>query len=169
MPVAGSDELKRTNEIGMATSVLEPIAMAGKTLTADALLTQRKLAEYLIERDAHDLFTTRDDQPTLAADICLHFAARGEPDFREPPSLQHGRTESRAIWTSSALNHDLEFPHVGQVFAIERHTINKKTGKTSTEIVYGVTDHTPDSADPTRLLAFSREHWGIEAHHDILD
>ena len=169
LPVDGTDELKRTNEIGMAIPVLEPIELAGKTVTADALLTQRKLATYLVERDAHYLFIAKDNQPTLSADIRLHFATRGAPDFREPPTLQHGRIESRAIWTSTALNDYLDFPHVGQVFAIERHTIEKKTGQTSTEIVYGVTDHTPLSASPARLLAFNRDHWRIEAHHYILD
>jgi predicted transposase YbfD/YdcC len=169
LPVDGSDELKRTNEIGMAIPVLEPLDITGKTITADALLTQRKLAEHLIERGAHYVFIAKDNQPNLAADIRLHFAERGEPDFRQPPALEHGRIESRAIWTSTALNHYLDFPCVGQVFAIERHTVNKKTGKTSTEIVYGLTDHTPDSADPARLLAFNRDHWRVEAHHYILD
>jgi predicted transposase YbfD/YdcC len=169
LPVNGSDELKRTHEIGMALPVLAPIDLAGKTVTADALLTPRKLATYLVERDAHYLFIAKDNQPTLNADIRLHFAARGAPDFREPPALQHGRIESRAIWTSTALNHDLDLPHVGQVCAIERHTINQKTGQTSTEIVYGVTDHTPLSASPARLLAFNRDHWRIEAHHYLLD
>jgi len=169
LPVDGSDELKRTNEIGMAIPVLEPLDIADKTITADALLTQRKLADYLLERGAHYLFIAKDNQPTLAADIRLHFAARGEPDFREPCSLQHGRLESRAIWSSTALNAYLDFPQVGQVFAIERHTIEKKTGKVSIETVYGVTDHSPESADPARLLGFNRGHWGIEAHHWILD
>jgi hypothetical protein len=36
-------------------------------------------------------------------------------------------------------------------------------------VVYGLTDHSPESANPKRLLAFNRDHWGIEAHHDILD
>ena len=153
----------------MALPVLEPIDLAGKTVTADALLTPRKLATYLVERDAHYLFIAKDHQPPLSADIRRHFAARGAPDCREPPTLQHGRSESRAIWTATALNDDLDFPHVGQVFAIERHTIEKKTGQTATEIVYGVTDHTPLSARPARLLAFNRDHWRIEAHHYILD
>jgi predicted transposase YbfD/YdcC len=153
----------------MDIPVLEPLEITGKTLTADTLLTQRKLASYVVERGAHYLFTVKDNQPTLAADIRLHFAERGEPDFREPLTLQHGRLETRAIWTSTALNDYLDFPHVGQVFAIERHTIEKKTGKTSTEIVYGVTDHLPHSADPARLLAFNRDHWRVEAHHYILD
>ena len=153
----------------MAIPVLEPLDLTGKTITADALLTQRKLADDLVKRGAHDLFTAKDNQPTLAADIRLHFTERGEPDFREPWSLQHGRLERRSIWTSTALNTDLDFPHVGQIFAIERHTIEKKTGKVSIETVYGVTDHTPDSADPARLLGFNRRHWGVEAHHWILD
>lgn len=153
----------------MAIPVLESLDIAAKTITADALLTQRKLAQYLVERGAHYVFIVKDNQPTLAADIRLHFAERGEPDFREQPELHHGRIESRAIWTSTALNDYLDFPHVGQVFAIERHTIEKKTGKSSTEIVYGVTSHTPNSATPARLLAFNRNHWQVEAHHYILD
>jgi predicted transposase YbfD/YdcC len=169
LPVDGSDALKRTNEIGMVIPVLAPLAISGKTITADALLTQRKLAAHLLARGAHYVFIAKDNHPTLAADIRLHFAARGEPDFREPPQLQHGRVESRAIWTSSALNDYLNFPGVAQVFAIERHTIEKKTGKTSTDIAYGLTDHTPQSADPARLLAFNRDHWRVEAHHYILD
>jgi hypothetical protein len=44
-------------------------------ITTDALLTQRKLARYLVEdRAAHYLFIAKDNQPTLAQD----------PDFREP-------------------------------------------------------------------------------------
>jgi predicted transposase YbfD/YdcC len=153
----------------MAIPLLASLDIRGKTITADALLTQRKIAAYVVARGAHYLFIAKDNQPTLLADIRLFFAMRGEPDFREPLNLKHGRLESRAIWTSTALNDYLNFPHVGQVFVIERQRIDKKTGKTSTEVVYGVTDHTPESASPERLLAFNRDHWGIEAHHYILD
>jgi predicted transposase YbfD/YdcC len=153
----------------MALPLLAALDIAGKTITADALLTQRKIAQHVVARGAHYLFIAKDNQPTLAADIRLHFAVRGKPDFREPLSLAHGRLESRAIWTSTALNDYLDFPHVGQVFVIERQRIDKKTGKASTEVVYGLSDHSPESASPERLLAFNRDHWGIEAHHYILD
>ena len=153
----------------MALPLLESLDICGKTITADALLTQRKIAEHVVARGAHYLFIAKDNQPTLAADIRLHFAARGKPHFREPLSLEHGRLESRAIWTSTALNDYLDFPHVGQVVAIERQRIDKKTGKHSTETVYGLTDHSPQSASSERLLAFNRDHWGIAAHHDIID
>jgi predicted transposase YbfD/YdcC len=154
----------------MFIPLLEGMDVAGKTISTDALLTQRNLARYLVEeRGAHYLFTAKDNQPNLLADIRLLFENRGEPDFREPFSLKHGRLESRAIWTSTALNDYLDFPYVGQAFAIERTRIAKKTGRLSTETIYGVTDHTPASADAARLLAFNRDHWGVEAHHYILD
>ena len=53
MPVEGDDELKRTNEIGMAIPLLDGCDLAGKDVTADALLTQRTLASYLVGRQAH--------------------------------------------------------------------------------------------------------------------
>ena len=154
----------------MFVPLLEGLDITAKTITADALLTQRALARYLVEeRNAHYLFTAKDNQPTVQEDIRLFFHNRAEPDFRQPFELEHGRLESRAIWTTTALNDYLNFPHIGQVFAIERQRIDKKTGKQSIEIVYGLTDHTPATADAARLLAFNRGHWGIEAHHYILD
>ena len=48
MPVIGSDEQKRTNEIGMAIPLLESCDIAGKDVTGDALLTQRAIADYLV-------------------------------------------------------------------------------------------------------------------------
>ena len=69
----------------MAIPLLEPIDITGTTITADALLTHRKLARHLVARGAHYVFIAKDNQPHLADDIRLHFAERAEPDFREPP------------------------------------------------------------------------------------
>ena len=170
LPVGGTDELKQTNEIGMVIPLLEGLDIAGKTVTADALLTQRKLARHLVDdHHAHYLFTAKENQPNLVADIRTYFERRAPADFREPPTLAHGRVEARAIWTTTALNGYLDFPAVGQAFAIERKTINKKNGNVSTECVYGLTSHTPHSANAQRLLAFNRDHWRVEACHYILD
>ena len=58
LPVEGRDEEKQTNEIKIAIPLLDAIDIQGKTVTADALLTQRELARYLVEeRDAHYYFT----------------------------------------------------------------------------------------------------------------
>ena len=119
----------------MFIPVLDALDIDGQTITADALLTQRKLARYLVEqRAAHDVLIAKNNQPTIAKAIHLLFEQRSEPDFREPYTLEHGRIESRSIWTSTALNDDLDFPCVGQVFAIQRHTIFKKSGKQTHEL-----------------------------------
>jgi predicted transposase YbfD/YdcC len=154
----------------MVIPLLEPIDMAGKTITADALLTQRQLASYLIERNADYVFTVKGNQPILREDIRLIFEGRAKPDFTEPLTLAHGRIEQRSIWTSTALNDYLDFPGVGQVFVIKRPTIEKTTGETKSETVYGITSHTPGSADAAGVLAFNRGHWTIEnGCHSILD
>lgn len=155
----------------MVCPLVDGLDITGKTITTDALLTQRHLARYLVEdRKAHYLFTVKGNQPTLLKDIQLAFAGRGEPDFREPPTLVHGRIESRSIWTTSLLNDYLDFPFVGQAFVIERHTVEKTTGEVAIDTAYGLTSHSPETAAAARVLAFNRAHWTIEnSCHYLLD
>ena len=169
MPVAGSDEHKRTNEIGMAIPLLATCDIAGKDITGDALLTQRAIASYVVERQAHYHFTVKGNQPALESDIALLFETRGAPDFVEVTPPDHGRIETRSIWCSTALNGYLDFPHVGQVFRIERESIDKKTGAHRREIALGITSRTPQEASPKRILAVNRGHWSIESVHYIID
>jgi len=169
LPVAGSDEQKLTNEIGMAIPLLASCDIAGKDITGDALLTQRSLATYVVEQKAHYHFTVKGNQPTLELDIALLFETRGAPDFVEVTPPDHGRIETRSIWCSTALNAYLAFPHVGQVFLIERESIEKKTGAHSREIALGITSRTPQEASPKRVLAVNRGHWSIESVHYIID
>lgn len=172
MPVKGRDEEKQTNEIGMFIPLLEAIDIQGKDISADALLTQRKLATYLVEeRNAHYHFTVKSNQPTLQDDIALAFQARhAHADFTSTASPGHGRIETRRIWCSTALNDYLDFPYVGQVFLIEREVVHKKSGKRSMETALGITSRSPEQASPARLLEINRGHWTIENRcHYILD
>jgi predicted transposase YbfD/YdcC len=171
LPVNGSEHVKQTNEITMAIPLLDALDIRGKDITGDALLTQRKLAHYLVEdRQAHYHFTAKGNQPTLQQDIADFFQDRKEPDFVEHTPPDHGRIETRKIWATSALNTYLDFPHVGQAFVIERECLYKKSGKRSLDIVYGITSRTPEEASAQRLLQINRGHWCIEnSCHYILD
>jgi len=155
----------------MAIPLLDPIDIEGKDITADALLTQRKLAEYLVQdRHAHYHFTVKGNQPTLLKDIELYFQNRQQPNYIANTPPDHGRIETRKIWTTTELNDYLNFPHVGQAFVIERHCIDKKTGKYSTEVAHGITSRPPEQADAQRVLATNRGHWSIEnSCHYIID
>ena len=163
--MVGSDEQKRTNEIGMAIPLLGSCAIAGRDITGDALLTQRTLASYIVEKKAHYHFTVKGNQPRLERDIALLFETRGTPDFVEVTPPDHGRIETRRIWCSTALNAYIDFPHVGQTFLIERESIQKKTGEISREIALGLTSRTPQQASPQQVLAVNRGHWSIESVH----
>jgi len=153
----------------MAIPLLEGCDIAGKDVTGDALLTQRALASYLIERQAHYHFTVKGNQPTLERDIALVFEKRAAADFVEITPADHGRIETRRIWCTTALNAYIDFPHVGQVFLIERESIEKKTGEHSHEIALGLTSRTPQQASPRRVLAVNRGHWAIESVHYLID
>lgn len=170
LPVEGSDQAKQTNEIGMFTRVLDTINIDGKDITADALLTQRKLASYLVARGAHYHFTVKGNQPSLQADIDLLFQEHGVPDYVDVTPPDHGRIETRRIWCSTALNSYLDFPHVGQVYMIEREIFHKKSKKLTVEIALGITSRPPEQANAKRLLTINRGHWVIEnSCHYIID
>jgi predicted transposase YbfD/YdcC len=133
--LVSDQEVKRTNEIKTAIPLLDAIDIQGKEISADALLTQRKIADYLVrQRKAHYHFTVKNNQPGLFQDIALYFKDRQDPDFVlcDPPD--HGRIEIRKIWTISKLNGYLNFPHVGQAFVVQRESQIKKPVKTPVKL-----------------------------------
>jgi predicted transposase YbfD/YdcC len=166
LPVADRDEQKQTNEIGMFTALLDAIEINDKLITVDALLTQRKIANYLAQRGAHYHFTAKGNQATLQNDITLWFEKRKIADYIEISPPDHGRIETRRIWCSEALNTYVSFPHVAQVFLIEREVIHKKSGHTSLETVVGLTSQSPTQANAQQVLAANRCHYVIDWNFD---
>ncbi len=172
LPVEGSDEEKQTNEIKIAIPLLESIDIQGKTITADALLTQRELATYIVEeRKADYHFTVKGNQKRLLEDIAYYFDnLNQQPDHTTTDGIDHGRIETRKIWSTTCLNEYLDFPHVGQAFMIERITINKKSGKECREVAYGISSKTSEFASAAQVLQDNRGHWSIENKcHYIID
>lgn len=169
LPQKGSEELKRTNEIKIAVPTLDALDIQGKDITADALLTQREFARYLVEqRNAHYHFTVKGNQPILLKDLKRSFRDRQQPDF-EKTNCGHGRIETRKIWTTTELNTYLDFPHVQQTYAVEHKFIEKKTEKQSSKIAYCITCRPPEEADAHRLLTVKRGHWSVERVHYLID
>ena len=83
------------------------------------------------------------------------------PPQHETVGKEHGRIEVRRIWCSTAINDYVNFPHVGQVFAIQRIITDVKRSKTTEEIIYGVTDLDVKDASPEEILQYNRGHWSI--------
>lgn len=171
LPVKGCDEVKVTNEIKTAIPLLDAIDIQGKIITADALLTQTAIADYLVDdRGADYHFTVKGNQPTILDAIKFFFADKAEPDYIEITPPDHGRIETRKIWITTELNDYLKFPHIGQAFAIERHSIKKKSGTETSETVYGITSRTVEEDDAQKVLETNRGHWCIEnSCHYVID
>ena len=156
----------------MAAPLLDAIDIENKDITADALHTQWDFARYLVEeRNAHYHFVAKGNQPTLLKDVSYYFQNLNKsPEVVDIDPGDHGRIETRKIWTTTELNGYLNFPHVGQAYAIEREFIDKKTGKISHDIAYGITSRKKEEADAKRILQVNRGHWTIEnSCHYILD
>lgn len=76
----------KTNEITRVAPLLSDLDIGGSVVTGDALLTQREIARHLVEDKGADyVFTVKDNQPTLRADI----ETLGLEGF--PPTAHDGR------------------------------------------------------------------------------
>ena len=108
----------KTNEIGAAGAFLLTLVLAGRVITADALLAQRALAQVIIARGGVYLLAVKGNQLGLRGDIELLFA---DPDLAagqamaETVSQHGGRVETRRLAASPALAGDSDFPGLRQV------------------------------------------------------
>lgn len=72
----------------------------------------------------------------------------------------HGRIEKRTIRTTTILTKHQDWKGLKQGFELVRERTEK--GKTTVEVVHGITSLKPEKASPKRLLELTRGHWGIE-------
>jgi predicted transposase YbfD/YdcC len=156
----------KTNEIPVMEDVLRGLLLEGRVITVDALLTQRAIAQTLVEGGGDYVMIVKGNQPQLQHDIRLVFQ---EPLTRtetitacELVDHGHGRLEERRLTASPALVEYSDWPGLAQVFQVQRRVTVKKSGVQREEVVYGVTSLSPDRAGPEGLLRLVRQHWQIE-------
>ena len=165
--LAQIDVHHKTNEIPMFAPLLDRIDIAGMLITADCLHTQRKHARYLHGRDADFVFCVKDNQPGLFAALDA-LPWPHTPIAHATTSRGHGRIETRTLQVMPAPP-DLPFPHVQQVFLVER-AVTTTTGKpTSNVAILGVTSMNPTRGTPATIAQAVRGQWKIEVLHWIRD
>ncbi len=74
----------------------------------------------------------------------------------------HGRLERRELRVRADLAGYSTFPGLAQVAELTKQTVRLATGEVTRDTRYLVTSLDPEQADPARLLAVARRHWGIE-------
>jgi len=160
----------KTNEIPVFRQLLEKIPdqdLAGAVITADQMHTQREHARQIAARDAYFVFTIGENQPGLfAAADALCWKSVAVEDW----TADRGRIDVRTIKTMPATARIAAlFPHVRQVFLVERYTYGLDRSLLGAVAVLGITSLPPDQAGPGDLLAYLRGHWAIEMHHYVRD
>ncbi len=155
----------KTNEITQVETVLRQLVLKDRVVTMDALLTQRHVAQAIVDEGGDYVMIVKENQPQLYADIELVFTLPPAGDRQETArtvDIGHGRIEQRNITTSAALVGYSTWPGLAQVFELGRYVIMQKTGQERVEVVYGVTSLSAERATPGRVLDLVRGHWSIE-------
>jgi predicted transposase YbfD/YdcC len=163
---------QKENEIPAAPRVLGMLDLRGKIVTADAMLTQRRISIQIVEGGGEYVLPVKENQPQLLEDIqtlfaperCVKGFSPATKDFRTEEQVEkgHGRIEKRTLTASSELKGYVTWPYAEQVFKLERAFKQMNTGKITQEVVYGITSLTAKEAGAKRLLEITRSHWGIE-------
>lgn len=104
----------KENEITKAPEVIKLAKIAGKVVTGDALHTQKRLAQTILDQQGDYLFPVKENQPNLYKNIQALFApeypkpgfGKIQTDFLTAQKVNkgHGRIEIRTLTTSEMLN-----------------------------------------------------------------
>lgn len=162
---------EKTNEITAAPGLLGALDLRGTVVSGDAMHTQRALSTAIVAAGGAYVWVAKDNQPTLREEIATLFTLSGRTvaggnvgavvTVATQQSRGHGRTDTRRIRVSSDLQSFSDWPGLRQVFQLVR-TRQVHHGKTTREVVYGLTSLPAEHASAARLLGLTRAHWGIE-------
>ena len=157
----------KTNEVPMAKDVLGRIDLHGKLVSAGALHTVKATAEFIHEGGGEFVLPVKENRKALfdAIDVLPWHEV---PVAHSATDRGHGRITTRTIQVLPAPE-DLPFPHVSQVFLIERYVTDLRGQPISAVAALGVASPAPDQASPADLAGYVREQWSIESLHWLRD
>jgi predicted transposase YbfD/YdcC len=157
----------KTNEVPVAKVVLGGLDLRGKVVTADALHTVKATARLIHEGGGEFVFPVKETRRSLFDGIDA-LPWKDVPVAHAATDRGHGRITTRTIQVLPAPE-GLPFPHVSQVFLIERHVTDLYGRPVSAVAALGVASPEPGQAGPADLARYVREQWSIESLHWIRD
>jgi Transposase len=165
---------EKSNEITAIPELLDAIEVEGAVITIDAMGTQHKIVDKILEKNAGYVLAVKDNQPKLHAAIIKHlgtvdFSATNVSHLVEEET-SHGRVEHREYVQVTVPQ---DFPEakkwnglktIGMVRRTHRKT-NEKKEKTETR--YYISS---ERRNVKNFARYVRKHWGIEnSLHWVLD
>lgn len=165
----------KKNEQDSVLEVLDLLSIEHAIITVDAMNSQKKIAQKIIEGKADYIFCIKDNHKKLKQEIHAYFhkIQRDEVNLiqqTEEVAAGHGRIEIRRCQTLAADDWIKElqgWTSVETVILLERTHIDKKSGKEETEQLTYISSL---KADAEQIALLIRQHWGIENKvHWLLD
>jgi predicted transposase YbfD/YdcC len=155
-------ENDKTNEILAFAPLLEPLNLAGRVVTADAMHTQKKAARLVLGKGGHYIFGVKENQPKLW-NAAVDAGDGIDLDHAEHETLlrAHGRIDRHRVW-SAPVPPTITFPHARTFIIVERESSTLDDVRTSIETRFYVTDLTTDDATIEHLFRLVHGHWSIE-------
>lgn len=157
----------KTNEVPMAAAVLGQIDLNNKIVTADALHTVKATANHIHDHGGEFVLPVKENRQALF-DALNTLPWSQVPITHTATDKGHGRITTRTIQVLPAPD-DLPFPHVSQVFLIERHVTGLDGQPVSAVAALGVASPGPEQAGAADLAGYVRQQWSIESLHWIRD
>ena len=159
----------KSNEIIAVPKLLELLSLTGRTVTADAMSCQRKIARQVIDQAGDYVLALKANQETLHDDV-RRFLDDPETPLASASETDkgHGRIEIRTASLSADiawLQDDHDWPGLK---AVGKITASREIdGRTSLDTRYYVLSK---AMTPEAFNATVRSHWGIENRlHWVLD
>ena len=160
----------KSNEIKAIPELLRTLALAGSTVTINAIGCQKNIAGQIVEQEADYILAVKENQPTLLTDTKDSFQMLAAAAVDEQIDCGHGRVETRrcsVLADLSLLDNAPDWPALRTIARIRAERFHKATGKQEQEIRYYITSL---GADALRINVAIRQHWGIENKlHWVLD
>jgi len=164
----------KSNEITAIPKLLEMIDISDCIITIDAMGTQKKIAEKIIEEDGDYILALKGNQSSLQDEVVNFFEQAEKINFEGVKHQMyqisedgHGRSEKRTVFATDDIDWlPMKDKWVGLKSIIllnSECTINGKMVKEQHMYISSL------EANATRIAHSIRSHWGIESCHWILD
>jgi len=162
---------EKSNEIKAIPQLLEMLELSGCIVTIDAMGTQAKIAEKIIEKGADYVLPVKENQPQLHEDIRLYFEENdGFEDTAKTEEKAHGRIERRECIINKNidwLDPEGKWTNLAGIAKLTSETIILSTGAVETSVQYLIFSGKDFTA--MKVLSAKRSHWGVESMHWTLD
>lgn len=168
----------KSNEITAIPELLELLFLKGSIVTIDAMGTQKKIAEKIIEKNGDYVLALKGNHGTFSNEVEMYFEDAVRNNFEDiavskKVTLEkgHGRIEKREYFQTNDINWFVEkhlWKNLTSIGAVIRTVTIKE--KTTVETSYFISSLDAPKDGKCELFAKAvRKHWGVESYHWVLD